>query len=90
MTAIVKLWQPRAFEQHLRGSYFGYGLYFSLILAVLLFNAANWLVARRWIFLVYIGYLLINTVQWHTTNGFTAEFLLPERPASWSTWLWGC
>lgn len=80
MTAIVKLWQPRAFEQHLRGSYFGYGLYFSLILAVLLFNAANWLVARRWIFLVYVGYLLINTVQWHTTNGFTAEFLVPERP----------
>ncbi|MBP6483098.1 MAG: sensor histidine kinase [Rhodoferax sp.] len=80
LVAIVKLWQPRAFEQHLRSSYFGFGLYFSLILAVLLFNAVNWLVARRWIFLVYVGYLLINTVQWHTTNGFTAEFLLPERP----------
>jgi signal transduction histidine kinase len=80
MTAIFKLWQPRAFEQHLRSSYFGFGLYFSLILAVLLFNAANWLVSRRGIFLVYVGYLVINTVQWHTTNGFTAEFLLPERP----------
>ena len=80
LVAIVKLWQPRAFEQHIRISYFGYGLYFSLILTVLLFNAANWLVSRRAIFLVYVGYLLINTVQWHTTNGFTAEFLLPERP----------
>jgi signal transduction histidine kinase len=80
MTAIFKLWQPRAFEQHLRSSYFGFGLYFSLILAVLLFNAANWLVSRRGIFLVYVGYLVINTVQWHTTNGFTAEFLLPEQP----------
>jgi signal transduction histidine kinase len=80
MTAIVKLWQPRAFEEHLRGSYFGFGLYFSLILTVLLFNAANWLVSRRTIFLVYVGYLLILTLQWLTTNGLTAEFLLPERP----------
>lgn len=80
LAGIVKLWQPSAFEQHVRVSYFGYGLYFSLILTVLLFNAANWLVSRRGIFLVYVGYLLINTVQWHTTNGFTAEFLLPEQP----------
>ncbi|MBV5331684.1 hypothetical protein JZU69_04770, partial [bacterium] len=80
LAGIVKLWQPSAFEQHVRASYFYYGLYFSLILTVLLFNAANWLVSRRGIFLVYVGYLLINTVQWHITNGFTAEFLLPEQP----------
>ena len=80
LASIVKLWQPRAFEQHLRSSYFVYGLYFSLILTVLLFNAANWLVSRRAIFLVYIGYLLIIALQWLTLNGLTAEFLLPERP----------
>jgi signal transduction histidine kinase len=80
MTAIVKLWQPLAFEQHLRSSYFGFGLYFSLILAVVLFNVANWLVSRRAIFLVYVGYLLIIALQWLTTNGLTAEFLLPEQP----------
>lgn len=80
LTAIVKLWQPRAFEQHLRSSYFGFGLYFSLILTVLLFNTANWLVSRRSIFLVYIGYLLVNCMQWLGTTGFVAEFLLPEQP----------
>jgi signal transduction histidine kinase len=80
MTAIVKLWQPRAFEQHIRSSYFGFGLYFSLILTVLLFNAANWLVSRRTIFLVYVGYLLILALQWLTTNGLTAELLLPAQP----------
>ncbi|MCF8212104.1 MAG: diguanylate cyclase, partial [Rhodoferax sp.] len=80
MAAIVKLWQPREFEQHLRSSYFGFGLYFSLMLTVLLFNAANWLVARRTIFLVYVGYLLIISIQWLGINGFTSEFLLPERP----------
>lgn len=80
LAAIVKLWQPRAFEQHLRGSYFGFGLYFSLILTVLLFNTANWLVSRRSIFLVYIGYLLVNGIQWLGINGFVAEFLLSEQP----------
>jgi signal transduction histidine kinase len=80
MAAIVKLWQPRAFEQHLRNSYFGFGLYFSLMLTVLLFNAANWLVSRRLIFPVYIGYLLVISLQWLGINGLTSEFLLPERP----------
>jgi signal transduction histidine kinase len=80
LAAIIKLWEPRAFEQHIRSSYFGFGLYFSLILTVLLFNAANWLVSRRAIFLVYIGYLFIIALQWLTANGFTSEFLLPERP----------
>ncbi len=80
MAAIVKLWQPRAFEQHLRNSYFGFGLYFSLMLTVLLFNAANWLVSRRVIFPVYIGYLLVISLQWLGINGLTSEFLLPERP----------
>lgn len=80
LVAIVKLWEPRAFEQHIRSGYFGFGLYFSLILTVLLFNAANWLVSKRVIFLVYVGYLLVIALQWLTANGLTGEFLLPERP----------
>ena len=80
MAAIVKLWQPAAFASHLRGNYFVYGLYFSLILTVLLFNAANWLVSRRRIFLVYVGYLSLNALQWLGINGFVAEFILPAQP----------
>ena len=81
MAAIVTLWQPEAFASHGRASYFAYGLYFSLILTVLLFNAANWLVSRRRVFLVYVGYLFLNALQWLATNGFVAEFLFPEHPA---------
>ncbi len=80
MAAIVKLWQPAAFASHLRGNYFVYGLYFSLILTVLLFNAANWLVSRRRIFLVYVGYLFLNALQWLGINGFVAEFIFPAQP----------
>lgn len=78
--AIVKLWQPAAFEGHLRTSYFAYGLYFSLIFTVLLFNCVNWLVARLTIFLVYSGYLFLNALQWLSINGFVSEFIFPERP----------
>ncbi len=80
MAAIVKLWQPDRFERHLRLGYFAYGLYFSLILTVLLFNAANWLVSRRQIFLVYVGYLSLNALQWLGINGFVAEFIFPAQP----------
>lgn len=81
MVAVVKLWQPQAFSTHLRHTYLGFGLYFSLIVTVLLFNAINWLVSRRAVFLAYAGYLLINGVQWLGINGFLSEFIFPEAPA---------
>ena len=80
MAAIVRLWQPDHFERHLRVSYFAYGLYFALILTVLLFNAFNWLMSRRQIFLVYVGYLFLNALQWLGINGFVAEFIFPAQP----------
>ena len=80
MAAIVTLWQPAAFANHLRSSYFAFGLYFSLILTVLLFNAANWLVSRRPVFLVYVGYLSLNALQWLAINGFVAEFIFTSQP----------
>jgi diguanylate cyclase (GGDEF)-like protein len=80
MTAIVKLWLPSAFAAHLRNSYFSFGLYFSLILAVSIFNAVNWMVSRRSIFLLYVVYLLLNALQWLGINGFVAEFLFPAQP----------
>ncbi len=80
MAAVVKLWQPATFSNYLRSSYFVFGLYFSLILAVLLFNAANWLVSRRAVFMVYVGYLSLNALQWLATNGLVAEFIFPEQP----------
>lgn len=80
MTAIVNLWPPSAFAAHLRNSYFGFGLYFSLILTVLLFNTANWMMSRRPIFLLYAVYLLLNALQWLGISGFVAEFLFPARP----------
>lgn len=81
MVAVVKLWQPQAFGTHLRYTYLGFGLYFSLILTVLVFNAVNWLVSRRIIFLGYTGYLLVNGVQWLGISGFVSEFIFPQTPA---------
>lgn len=80
MAAIVKLWQPEAFASYQRASYFRFGLYFAAIFTVLLFNAANWLISRQLVFLVYASYLLVNALQWLGANGFIAEYLFPERP----------
>lgn len=80
LAAIVKLWQPDAFEQQQRIDYFSYGLYFSLIFTVLLFNLVNGLVTWRPIFFVYVGYLALNSLQWLSINGFVAEFLFAQQP----------
>lgn len=81
MAAVVKLWQPQAFNTHLRYSYLGFGLYFSLILTVFVLNTVNWLVSRRIIFLAYAGYLLFNGLQWLGITGLVSEFIFPEQPA---------
>ena len=80
MTAVVKLWQPEAFSNQARVSYFVFGLYFSLILAVFLFTLINWLVLKRSIFFYYSFYLLLNAIQWLAINGFVGEFVFPEQP----------
>ncbi|MDA0893125.1 MAG: sensor domain-containing diguanylate cyclase, partial [Proteobacteria bacterium] len=81
MVAIVKLWQPDVFDQYRHQSYFLYGVYFSLIIAVLIFCIFDWLVSRRGIFLLYSAYLGFNVLKWLGIYGFTGEFLLPEKPA---------
>lgn len=78
--AIIKLWQPLPFIEHMRNSYFAFGIYFGLILSVLLFNTASWLVSRRSIFFAYVVYLLLNALQWLAINGFVADFVFPTQP----------
>lgn len=80
MVAEITLWQPEAFINYSRKSYLAYGLYFSLILGIFLFNLTTWVVSRKAIFIVYSGYLLLNSVQWLSINGFASEFLFPENP----------
>ncbi len=80
MTAVVKLWQPEAFSNQVRVSYFVFGLYFSLILAVFLFTLINWLVLKRSIFFYYSFYLLLNAIQWLAINGFVGEFVFLNSP----------
>ena len=92
MTAIVKLWQPDAFIAHLRHSYFAFGAYFSLILTVLLFNAVNWGISGRPIFIAYALYLLSSTA----CNGWASPVWSPSscfrRSPCWpiSLWVWPC
>jgi signal transduction histidine kinase len=80
VVAIIKLWQTDAFARHLRTSYFGFGLYFSLIFSVVLFNVVSWLLSRRLEIILYTAFLLANALLWAGSQGFTSEFLFPETP----------
>ncbi|QEP44470.1 hypothetical protein D5085_15830 [Ectothiorhodospiraceae bacterium BW-2] len=80
MVASIRLWQPDDFSGYSRDSYFLFGLFWSLMMTVLLFNAANYLLSRRTVFLIYVVYLGLNSVQWMAINGFASEYLFPENP----------
>jgi hypothetical protein len=80
LVAILKLWPPDAFERQAHIDYFVFGLYFSLVLTVLLFNLVNGLITRRALFFYYAAYLFLNAFQWFTTCGFVSEFIFPEQP----------
>lgn len=80
VVASVKLWQQGVFNERSRHGYFAFGVYFSAILMVSIFNLINYLVSRRKIFIAYTLYLLINALQWFGVNGFIGEFFLPQQP----------
>jgi len=80
MAAFIKLWQPEAFNKSLRSEYFLFGLYFSLILTVFIFNAFNYATTRKAIYLAFSGYLFLNLIHWLGNNGFIFEFIFPQHP----------
>jgi signal transduction histidine kinase len=80
LSAELKLWAPEAFTQHRDQSYFYHGFYFSALFSVLIFNFVSWLVARKIIFITYVAYLGLNSLQWFGISGFIGVFLFPENP----------
>jgi len=81
VAALIQLWQPDAFTRNHRLGYLGLGLYFSLIFTVMVFNLVNWLFIRRVEILVYVAFLLVNSLQWLGIKGLLAELMFPESPA---------
>jgi two-component system, sensor histidine kinase LadS len=80
LAGVIMVWEPAAFNRDLQRRYLGLGLYFGLILTVLIFNLVNFTVSRRPVFVVYVAYLAINSLQWLAINGLVSEFLFPEQP----------
>jgi signal transduction histidine kinase len=80
LSAELKLWAPEAFAQYRDQSYFYHGFYFSALFSVLIFNFVSWLISRKIIFITYVAYLGLNSLQWFGISGFTGVFLLPENP----------
>jgi signal transduction histidine kinase len=80
MVAEIRFWQPESFSKTTRTHYLLFGVYISLILTVLLFNAVNFAIFRQKIFLLYVIWLALNGTLWMSISGLVGEYILPESP----------
>ncbi|QFY90811.2 sensor histidine kinase [Magnetovirga frankeli] len=80
VTAIPVLSQRAAFEQTQVMSSLVFGLFFGAMVLVLLYNLVIALLIRQSIYLLYCGYILLQTLSWFSYDGLLGLYLLPDNP----------
>lgn len=78
----MSLWTPETFMLQERIEFWLFGLYYGIMLAMILYNAFLWWMLRERTYLFYLGFLLAITTNFLLYNAFVSTFLLPE-----DTWL---
>jgi signal transduction histidine kinase len=80
LAALVSIWPQQTHMSPPYGEYLFYGLYFGILLAVLLFNLINWIFLRRAIFGLYSLYLALTTCFSLAASGLLGLLILPTAP----------
>lgn len=76
----LTVWTPNAFNQHNDHSLLLYGIYFGIILLMILYNLILFLFIRDRSYLHYIFYICALALFQASYNGFAFQYLWPESP----------
>lgn len=76
----MSLWTPEAFMLQERIEFWAFGLYYGIMLAMILYNGFLWWMLRERTYLFYLGFLVSITANFLLYNSFVSTFLLPEDP----------
>ncbi len=76
----IKIMSPLGFSQQLTEEYAGLGLYFGIILALLIYNLFLILFVKDRAFAYYVGYILAFGLFQAGLNGLAFEYLWPGQP----------
>ncbi|MBI1286820.1 MAG: hypothetical protein GC178_04505 [Flavobacteriales bacterium] len=86
VTVPLKLWESHAFFQHEARSNMVYGLYFGMLLIIILYSLLIFLVQRSGVYLWYMIYVLSMFLYLFTHVGYGFQFLFPNQ-FEWSNYL---
>lgn len=84
---MLELWRPDAFQLAKRTGYGIFGLYYGILLSVLLLNLMQWATVRDALTGYYLLYLAVTGLFFFGANGLAAEFLFPDWPVITDIWV---
>ena len=80
MQVPLVLYTPRAFAELLRDAQFSTGLYYGIVLALMIYNLVLWLMLRDSGYFWYLWHISAFGLVLFTLNGYGFEYLWPEWP----------
>lgn len=80
MQVPLVLYTPRAFAELLRDAQFSTGLYYGIVLALLIYNLVLWLMLRDSSYFWYLLHVAAFGLVLFTLNGYGFEHLWPDWP----------
>lgn len=81
----IELWQPEAFQAAQQRWAAYYGMFYGILLVMVLYNGLIWLWTREANYAWYCLYLLAFSAMNASYSGFAFQFFWPESPR-WSNW----
>ncbi|MDQ3160072.1 MAG: sensor domain-containing diguanylate cyclase [Pseudomonadota bacterium] len=80
MQVPLVLYTPRAFAAVLRDSQFSTGLYYGIVIALLIYNLVLWFMLRDSSYFWYLWHISAFALVLFTLNGYGFEYLWPNWP----------
>lgn len=81
----IELWEPEAFEVDAQRWAAYYGMFYGILLVMVLYNGLVWLWTREANYAWYCLYLLAFSAMNASYSGFAFQFFWPDSPR-WSNW----
>lgn len=86
----LEIWSPRAFHEHERGWSAYFGMFYGILLVMVLYNGFIWFSTHDRNYLNYCLYLITFFVMNFSYNGFAFQYVWPDSPRwlNWSYSIW--
>ncbi|MDR7049238.1 diguanylate cyclase (GGDEF)-like protein [Duganella sp. 3397] len=79
----LRLWEPQAFAVHAQGDYLAQGIFFGMVIAMMLFNLVLFAMLRDRLYLMYVVFVVVTAMGLAAQNGLGHEWLWPAVGGRW-------